>query len=51
MGWPGGWSDGDSAGGGNRNRNIPLTMAIDSNLFLMDLDTAVGEIPQPDRAG
>ena len=44
MGWPGGWSDGDSPGGGNRNRNIPLTMAIDSNLFLMDLDTALGEI-------
>ena len=24
MGWPGGWSDADSPGGGNRNRNIPL---------------------------
>ena len=34
MGWPGGWSDGDSPGdGGNRNRNIPLTWPLDSNLL------------------
>ena len=44
MGWPGGWSDGDSAGRGNRNRNIPLAQALESNLYLMDLDTALGEI-------
>ena len=44
MGWPGGWSDGDSAGRGNRNRNIPLAQALESNLYLMELDTALGEI-------
>jgi hypothetical protein len=46
MGWPGGWSDGDSAGRSSRNRNIPLAQALESNLYLMDLDTALGEIRQ-----
>ena len=44
MGWPGGWSDGDSTGRSNRNRNIPLASALESNLYLIDLDTALGEI-------
>jgi hypothetical protein len=44
MGWPGGWSDGDSAASGSGNRSIPITSAIGNSLFLMDLDTALGEI-------
>ena len=44
MGWPGGWSDGDSPASGNSHRSIPLASALDSNLFLMDLDTALGDI-------
>ena len=43
MGWPGGWSDSDSPASG-RNRNIPLASALDNHLFLMDLDTALGDI-------
>jgi hypothetical protein len=45
MGWPGGWSDGDpGSGGANPDRNIPLSSATGDQLFLSELDQALGEI-------
>jgi len=42
MGWPGGWSD--PAPGGRADSSIPLSSAIGDELFLMELDEALGEI-------
>ena len=42
MGWPGGWSDGDS-GGGTSSR-IPIVSQLDDNLYLMELDSALSTI-------
>ena len=42
MGWPGGWSD--PAPGGTADRSIPLSSAVGDELFLMELDEALGEI-------
>jgi len=42
MGWPGGWSD--PAPGGRADPSIPLSSAIGDELFLMELDEALGEI-------
>jgi len=42
MGWPGGWSD--PAPGGRADRSIPLSAALGDELYLMELDEALGEI-------
>jgi hypothetical protein len=42
MGWPGGWSD--SEPGGRGDPSIPLSSALGDELFLMELDEALGEI-------
>jgi hypothetical protein len=42
MGWPGGWSD--AAPKAQGDRNIPLSAALGDELFLMELDEALGEI-------
>jgi hypothetical protein len=42
MGWPGGWSD--PAPGGRGDPGIPLSSALGDELFLMELDEALGEI-------
>ena len=42
MGWPGGWSD--PAPGGQGPRDIPLASALGDELFLMELDEALGNI-------
>jgi hypothetical protein len=42
MGWPGGWSDPEP--GGTVDRNIPLASALGDELYLMELDEALGEI-------
>ena len=42
MGWPGGWSD--PAPGGRGPDNIALASALGDELFLMELDDALGEI-------
>jgi hypothetical protein len=42
MGWPGGWSDPDP--GGRGDPSIPLSSALGDELFLMELDEALGEI-------
>ncbi|MEZ4767001.1 MAG: clostripain-related cysteine peptidase [Caldilineales bacterium] len=42
MGWPGGWSDPDPRSSGDRS--IPLAAAIGDQLYLMELDQALGEI-------
>lgn len=42
MGWPGGWSD--PAPGGSANTNIPLASRLGDELYLMELDDALGEI-------
>jgi hypothetical protein len=45
MGWPGGWSDADpGAGGAQADRNIPLSSATGDEIFLMELDKALGDI-------
>jgi hypothetical protein len=47
MGWPGGWSDPDPEGRGDPS--IPLARALGDELYLMELDEALGEIRS--RAG
>jgi hypothetical protein len=42
LGWPGGWSD--PAPGGSGNLNIPLASRLGNEMYLMDLDQALGEI-------
>jgi hypothetical protein len=42
MGWPGGWSDPEPAGGGDRS--IPLASRLGNQLYLMELDDALEEI-------
>jgi len=42
MGWPGGWSD--PAPGGRSSGSTPLESALGNQLFLMELDEALGEI-------
>jgi hypothetical protein len=42
MGWPGGWSD--PAPGGRGDPNIPLSSRLGDELYLMELDEALGEI-------
>lgn len=42
MGWPGGWSDPDPGGAGDRN--IPLASALGEQLYLQELDDALEEI-------
>jgi hypothetical protein len=42
MGWPGGWSD--AVPPGNVNRDIPIQRIIGSQLYLNELDWALGEI-------
>ncbi|MCB0253280.1 MAG: hypothetical protein KDI55_06085, partial [Anaerolineae bacterium] len=42
LGWPGGWSDPDPRSSGDRS--IPLAAAIGDQLYLMELDQALGEI-------
>jgi hypothetical protein len=42
MGWPGGWSDPEPGGSGDRS--IPLSAALGDELYLMELDEALGEI-------
>lgn len=44
MGWPGGWSDGDS--GGSAGSNIPLASRIGDNIFTNELDQALAQIRQ-----
>jgi len=45
MGWPGGWSDADPGpGGAQPDRDIPLSSATGDELFLMELDKALGDI-------
>jgi Clostripain family len=45
MGWPGGWSDGDPGpSGSNPDRSIPLSSATGDELFLSEIDQALGEI-------
>jgi len=44
MGWPGGWSDVDSAR--QVRSSIPLVSAIGDQLYLNELDEALGEIRQ-----
>lgn len=42
MGWPGGWTDPDP--GGKGPHNVALASVIGDELFLMELDAALGEI-------
>jgi hypothetical protein len=42
MGWPGGWSDPTATDGGDSR--IPLAAALGSQLYLNELDDALGEI-------
>ena len=42
MGWPGGWSDPEPRG--SVDRSIPLAAALGDELFLMELDEALGKI-------
>ncbi|MFC1878763.1 clostripain-related cysteine peptidase [Chloroflexota bacterium] len=42
MGWPGGWSD--PAPGGAGDRSIPLAARLGDELYLMELDQALGEV-------
>ena len=42
MGWPGGWSDGDSNRSGDPN--IPLTSRLGDQLYTMELDKALQQI-------
>src|SRR5512143_2578267 len=41
MGWPGGWSD--PAPGGADNSGVPLARRLGRNLYLMQLDQALGQ--------
>jgi hypothetical protein len=47
MGWPGGWSDSEPSGGGDRS--IPLAARLGDELYLMELDEALQTIR--DRTG
>jgi hypothetical protein len=42
MGWPGGWTD--PAPGGRGDPSIPLSARLGDELYLMELDEALGEI-------
>jgi len=42
MGWPGGWSDQDSKQ--SKKSNIPLVKAAGNQMYLMEIDQALGEI-------
>lgn len=42
MGWPGGWSDPTVSG--SEDRRIPLTSALGNQMYLMELDDALGQI-------
>lgn len=42
LGWPGGWSDSEPSGTGDRS--IPLSSALGDQLYLMELDEALEEI-------
>ena len=42
MGWPGGWSDPTASGQGSRN--FPLIHVLGDQLYLNELDAALGEI-------
>ncbi|MEJ2748863.1 MAG: clostripain-related cysteine peptidase [Anaerolineae bacterium] len=42
MGWPGGWSD--PAPGGRSDSSIPLVSRLGDELYLMEIDEALGEI-------
>ncbi|MBN1979348.1 MAG: hypothetical protein JW918_18275 [Anaerolineae bacterium] len=42
MGWPGGWSD--PAPGGRGDPSLPLSSALGDQLYLMEIDAALGEI-------
>ena len=44
MGWPGGWSDPDPGGSGDRS--IPLAAALGNQLYLNELDDALAQIRQ-----
>ncbi len=44
MGWPGGWSDGDSAQ--RSGTNVPLASKLGDQIYLNELDDALGEIRQ-----
>jgi hypothetical protein len=44
LGWPGGWSD--PSPGGRPDRSIPLSQAMGDQLYLMEMDQALGEIRQ-----
>jgi len=44
MGWPGGWSDGDS--GASAGSSVPLASRIGDNIFTNELDQALGVIRQ-----
>ncbi len=41
MGWPGGWSD--PAPGGSGSSDVPLARRLGANLYLMQLDEALGQ--------
>ncbi len=42
MGWPGGWSDSDPAG--RSNSDAPLAASLGDQIYLNELDAALGEI-------
>lgn len=44
MGWPGGWSDGDS--GAAAGSSVPLASRIGDHIFTTELDQVLGEIRQ-----
>ncbi|MBP6470091.1 MAG: hypothetical protein KBE23_00505 [Chloroflexi bacterium] len=45
MGWPGGWSDpAPGKNGGSVDSSIPLASALGDELYLMELDQALGDI-------
>ena len=44
LGWPGGWSDSDSKTGGTGGTNVPLASALGDQIYLMELDEALGTI-------
>ena len=44
MGWPGGWSDPDPGGSGDRR--IPIEAALGNQLYLNELDDALAQIRQ-----
>jgi len=45
MGWPGGWTDGDNeSSSSGADRSIPMAAQLGNQLYLMQLDQALGEI-------